>query len=83
MLGRYYSVQLSTGSYYSEFINRRDKLSIEWNVKGCERWLKKARRFLQVSYDRLHPHPQLGMRATSQCHDTGNADSLDRIAMAC
>ena len=26
----------------------RDKLSNEWNVKGCERWLKKARRFLQI-----------------------------------
>ena len=30
------------------FIHSRDKLSIEWNVKGCERWLKKARRFLQI-----------------------------------
>ena len=31
-----------------QFIRRRDKLSIEWNLKGCERWLKKTRRFLQI-----------------------------------
>ena len=25
------------------FIHRQDKLSIKWNKKGCERWLKKAK----------------------------------------